>query len=91
LPHAHLNAPSGSDCQPFTAFGTTGIDDCAPAFGFHANQKAMGTRTAGFRGLVGTFHVENLWYKAKPCIISVFQPFLKKYLLSVTTCEVFCG
>ena len=61
-----------SDSQPFAAFGASGIDDSTAATGFHANQKAVGARTAGFRRLVSAFHGLCLKFKGKPCIISVF-------------------
>jgi hypothetical protein len=48
----------GSDSQAFTAFGATGVDDGAATTGFHADQKAVGARTACFRGLVSAFHVD---------------------------------
>ena len=47
----------GLDGQAFAAFGATGIDHGAASAGFHADQKAMGARTARFGGLVSAFHL----------------------------------
>jgi hypothetical protein len=47
-----------SDSQAFAAFGAAGVDDGTATTGFHADQKAVGTRTACFRGLVCAFHVD---------------------------------
>jgi len=68
-----------SDSQPFAAFGASGIDDGTSTAGFHANQKAVGARTAGFRRLVRAFHGLCLGFKGKPCIISVFSPSLANF------------
>jgi hypothetical protein len=54
-----------SDSQAFTAFGATRIDDRATTTCFHADQKAMGARTARFRGLVSAFHVKSLMCSGK--------------------------
>jgi len=48
------------DSQAFAAFGTARVDDGTAATGFHANQKAVGTGAANFRGLVRAFHFEFL-------------------------------
>ena len=49
---------TGLDSQALAAFGATGVDDSATAAGFHANQKAVGTGTAGLGRLVCAFHFE---------------------------------
>lgn len=46
------------DSQALAAFGATSVDDGTTAFGFHANQKTVGTGAANFGGLVSTFHDE---------------------------------
>lgn len=43
--------------QAMTALGATRIDDSAAAAGLHADEKAVGTLTAGNGRLIGTFHV----------------------------------
>jgi hypothetical protein len=48
------------DSQAFAAFGTARVDDGTAATGFHANQKAVGTGAANFRGLVRAFHFKFL-------------------------------
>jgi len=48
------------DSQAFAAFGTARVDHSAAATGFHADQKAVGTGAANFRGLVRAFHFEFL-------------------------------
>ena len=57
--------------QAFTAFGAAGIDHSTTTTGFHANQKAMCSRAACFRGLVGAFHLSQL-FLGKPAIIANF-------------------
>ena len=44
------------DSQTLAALGTARVDHSAATSGFHANQKAMGTGSAGFGGLVGALH-----------------------------------
>jgi len=45
-----------SNCQALTAFGASGVDHGAAAFGGHAGAEAMGARTTNLGGLVGAFH-----------------------------------
>ena len=45
-----------SDRQALASLGASCIDHRASSAGFHADQKAVGTRPAYFGGLVGTFH-----------------------------------
>lgn len=45
-----------SDGQALAAPGAAGIDDLAPAHGFHAHAKAVGTLAARHGRLIGTFH-----------------------------------
>ncbi len=52
-----------SDSQPFATFGASCVDNRTSTAGFHANQKAMGTCTACFRGLVSTFHGLSFRFK----------------------------
>ena len=80
----------GSDSQAFTAFGATGVDDGAATTGFHADQKAVGTRTACFRGLVSAFHVDlclNVWGNRGLSLIfkplSVFSTAISDLLLKI--------
>ena len=47
----------GLDGQAFAAFGAACVDHGAASTGFHADQKAMGARTARFGGLVSAFHL----------------------------------
>ncbi len=49
---------TGLDSQALAAFGAACVDDSATAAGFHANQKTVGTGTAGLGGLVCAFHFE---------------------------------
>jgi hypothetical protein len=79
-----------SDSQAFTAFGATGVDDGAATTGFHADQKAVGTRTACFRGLVSAFHVDlclNVWGNRGLSLIfkplSVFSTAISDLLLKI--------
>jgi hypothetical protein len=51
---------SNLDGQTLAAFGTARIDHSAATAGFHANQKAMGTRAADFGGLICAFHLKFL-------------------------------
>ena len=67
------------DSQTLAALGATGIDHCATATGFHANEEAVGTCAANFGGLVSAFHFEflaNSVLSQQPhgCRISVDSP-----------------
>ena len=46
-----------SDRQTCPSFGPARIDDGATTAGFHAHEKAVRARAAGFGGLVSAFHV----------------------------------
>ena len=63
-----------SDSQAFTAFGATGIDHGTTTAGFHADQKAMGTRTACFRGLVSAFHLSICLNWGNRRLSLIFKP-----------------
>ena len=80
----------GSDSQAFTAFGATGVDDGAATTGFHADQKAVCSRAACFRGLVSAFHVDlclNVWGNRGLSLIfkplSVFSTAISDLLLKI--------
>ena len=55
-----------SDRQTLAALGPARIDDGATTLGLHPHQKAVGALTAGFRGLIGTFHDTHLEQKVPP-------------------------
>jgi mevalonate pyrophosphate decarboxylase len=69
---SQANQGLGSSSQAFTAFGAACIDHSTATTGFHANQKAVCTRAASFRGLVGAFHLSQL-FLGKPAIIANFK------------------
>ena len=77
------------DSQAFAAFGTARVDDGAAATGFHANQKAMGTGAANFRGLVRAFHFEFLSIQ---CFSASAAPLLDLFFqISVRSADAFFG
>ena len=70
----------GLDSQAFAAFGAACVDDGTTASGFHADQKAVGTRAACFRGLVSAFHGDLcLSVLRKPMIIPNFQALVRGF------------
>ena len=72
----------GLDGQAFAAFGAACVDHGAASTGFHADQKAMGARTARFGGLVSAFHLYLCLKWGKPKIIPIFQA-----LVRLTACH----
>ena len=69
------------DSQTLAALGTARVDHSAATTGFHANQKAMGTGTAGFGGLVGALHEKFSLllkgiYQGNPSLSQKSKPFV---------------
>jgi hypothetical protein len=68
----------GLDRQTLAAFGATCVDHRTAATGLHADQKAMGTGTAGLGGLVSAFHrgsnlERSLNNKGNPKLSQIFR------------------
>jgi hypothetical protein len=61
------------DSQTFAALGAACVDHSTAATGLHADQEAMGTRTANFGRLVSAFHFEILGDSARKYVLGLYN------------------